>query len=347
MNQTSNTIITTSLRERFPQIPSRESVLKKIESTPDIFAMYDSWNEKQQAQFLDFCTGARGARLLYDTFFKEIMDPTNHPQRLETFLSLLLGQKTKIRQILPQESPRLADEKSLLSMDLLVELADGSLANVEVQKIPYLFPGQRCACYSSDLLLRQYKRLRDKAKEEQKTFTYRSVKSVYTIVLFEKIISSFHDFPEKYLHRFSQTSDTGLSMDLLQKYVFISLDILQEVVHNNGIRNDLEAWLMLFSSDDPEMILQLCDRNPEFVSIYEDVYEMCRNIKGVMRMYSKELLELDRNTVDFMIDEMQRDIDRLKGELTEKGTALAEKDTALAEKDAEIRRLTKLLAAAH
>ncbi len=52
---------------------------------------------------------------------------------------------------------RIADETSLLITDIVVELEDGSIANVEMQKIGYLFPGQRCACYSADLLLRQYK----------------------------------------------------------------------------------------------------------------------------------------------------------------------------------------------
>ena len=55
------------------------------------------------------------------------------------------------------DSMRIADETSLLITDIVVELEDGSIANVEMQKIGYLFPGQRCACYSADLLLRQYK----------------------------------------------------------------------------------------------------------------------------------------------------------------------------------------------
>ena len=35
--------------------------------------------------------------------------------------------------------------------------ADGTICNVEIQKIGYAFPGQRSTCYSADLLLRQYK----------------------------------------------------------------------------------------------------------------------------------------------------------------------------------------------
>lgn len=69
-------------------------------------------------------------------------------------------------------------------MDMVIQLADGSLANVEIQKLGYRFSGQRSACYSADLLLRQYKRLRE---EKGKSFTYKDVKNVYTIVLFEKV----------------------------------------------------------------------------------------------------------------------------------------------------------------
>jgi sporulation protein YlmC with PRC-barrel domain len=69
-----------------------------------------------------------------------------------------------------------------LITDIVVEFEDGSIANVEIQKIGYMFPGQRAACYSSDLLLRQYKRLRS---EKDEVFTYKKIKTVYTIVLIE------------------------------------------------------------------------------------------------------------------------------------------------------------------
>ncbi len=111
------------------------------------------------------------------------MNPETTPERLEQFLSLVLNQKVRIRQILTTDNSRIADESSLLVMDILIELEDGSLANVEVQKVGYKFPGQRCACYSADLLLRQYKRVKG---EKGKSFSYQNIKSVYTFVLFEK-----------------------------------------------------------------------------------------------------------------------------------------------------------------
>lgn len=36
---------------------------------------------------------------------------------------------------------------------------------------------------------------------------------------------------------------------------------------------------------------------------------MCLNMERVIGMFSKELQELDRNTVQYMIDEMEEEID--------------------------------------
>lgn len=71
-----------------------------------------------------------------------------------------MNRKVKIVDVLLGDSTRLADEQSLLIMDILVRFEDGTYCNVEVQKIGYAFPGERCACYSSDLSLRQYKKAR-------------------------------------------------------------------------------------------------------------------------------------------------------------------------------------------
>ena len=128
----------------------------------------------------------------------------------------------------------------------------------------YGFPGQRSACYSSDLLLRHYKRIRGAQK---KKFSYKNIKDVYTIVLYENSPSEFHAFPDTYLHYFEQQSDSGLNLPLLQKYLFVPLDIFLKNQHNKVIRNKLDAWLLLFSSDDPNDIIHLIEEYPEFQAI--------------------------------------------------------------------------------
>ena len=225
---------TTKLKQYFPMIRERKDIKREIDGNPKLLEKYREWDEEQQEEFLDYCTGVKGVKVLYDAFFKEIMNPENTPERLNELLSLLLGQNVTIKRVLPGDSTRLADEQSLLIMDILVELEDNSLANVEVQKIGYSFPGQRSACYSSDLLLRQYKRVKG---EKKKAFSYKDIKSVYTIVFFETSIKEFHEYPQNYIHKFKQQSDTGLELELLQKYVFIPLDIFRGIYHNNGKSN--------------------------------------------------------------------------------------------------------------
>ena len=326
---------TSKLKQYFPMIREREDIKQEIYENPKLLEKYREWDEEQQEEFLDYCTGVKGVKILYDAFFKEIMNPENTPERLNELLSLLLGQSVTIKRVLPGDSTRLADEQSLLIMDILVELADTSLANVEVQKIGYRFPGQRSACYSSDLLLRQYKRVKG---EKKKAFSYKDIKSVYTIVFFETSIKEFHEYPQNYIHKFKQQSDTGLELELLQKYVFIPLDIFRGIYHNDGKSNGknsanrcwnkTEAWLTFLSTDEPEIIIELISQYPEFKEMYEEIYVMCQNVEKVMEMFSKELIQLDRNTVQYMIDEMQDTIDVQKEKIdTQKEELEAKQET--------------------
>ena len=83
--------------------------------------------------------------ILYDGIFKEIFNPEGAPERLSRLLSLLLERKVTVLKALPNDSVRLGAESSLLYTDIMVQMEDGSLCDVEVQKIGYAFPGQRCA----------------------------------------------------------------------------------------------------------------------------------------------------------------------------------------------------------
>ena len=320
----------TKLKQYFPVIRTREEVLHDIETDMKLAEQFYSWKEEQRQEFLDFCTGVKGIKLLYDGFFKEIMNPETVPERLEDFLSELLNQKVKIVEVLPGDSSRLADEQSLLLMDILVKLEDGSYCNIEVQKIGYAFPGERAACYSADLLLRQYKTARSRRKEK---FTYKDVKNVYTIVLIDKSSGDFHDFQEVYKHNFQQQSDTGLKMNLLQKYVFIPLDLFRSNVQNKGIKNKMDAWLAFLSMDDPDMIIQLITEYPEFKVMYQQAYEICRNVEALMGIFSEELRIMDRNTVKYMVDQMQEEIDSQKQKLEQKDNQLNNQKRQLKQKD--------------
>ena len=296
------------LQNYFPMIRTQGEVLSELRENTKLWKIFCEWEGKYQQEYLDICTGVKGVKLLYDTYFKAVMNPDTRPERLNDFLSEILGKKVKILKVLPNESAQIAAESSLLIMDIVVQFEDGSIANVEVQKIGYLFPGQRSACYSSDLLLRQYKRVR---AELGQGFTYRKIQKVYTIVLFEKSNSDFSKFSKEiYIHHFEQKSDTGVEMNLLQEYTFICLDIFDDIIQNEDrkIENRLEEWLVFLSQDDPDMIIKLLNQNADFQEIYEEVYTICLNMERMMEMFSKELAILDRNTVKLMIDEMEEEV---------------------------------------
>ena len=91
------------------------------------------------------------------------------------------------------------------------------------------------------------------------------------------------------------------------------------------------------------MILKLIQEYPQFRRYYDEIYELCRNTEKVINMFSKELQELDRNTVQYMIDEMQAEIDEQEKQLKEKdalifdqSAAISERDTLISNQSAEI-----------
>ena len=257
--------------------------------------------------------------MTYDGYFKYIFDTDIHRDRLEALISVILGQKVKIKEVLPLESICVGSDKSIVIMDIVVELEDGSIANVEMQKHGYSFPGERAACYSADLLLRQYKRVKDNAHAEgdqKKRFVYKDIKPVYTIVFYEKSPKAFHEMNQQahFIHHAECKADTGVKLNLLQHFFFIPLDIFRTLYENKNADTELAAWLMFLSTDEPEAICRLIEAYPYFEALYRDIYELTADIEGVMNLFSKELQELDEGTTQYMIDELTDEVNELKGE---------------------------------
>ena len=125
-------------------------------------------------------------------------------------------------------------------------------------------------------------------------------------------------------------------MDLLQDYIFISLDIFRLKMHNKKVSSLLEACMTFLSTDDPEEIIKLITDFPQFKPMYETLYQMCRNVENVMGFFSEELREMDRNTVRYMIDELQKEVDTQKALLEKKDAVIAEKDAIIANLQAKL-----------
>lgn len=202
-------------------------------------------------------------------------------------------------------------------MDILVDLANGTTINVEVQRVGYLFPGERSCCYLSDLIMRQYNQLKASLG---KKFTYKRLKPVILIVLMEDSSNNFKEAAPHYIHREQVTYDSGAEVTNLTKTVYVSLDTFHRVVHN--IDTELHAWLTFLSPDASADIVKLINAYPEFLACYRDIVEFRRHPKELMTMYSEALAILDHNTELYMIDELEKKVKAME-------LALAEKDNAL------------------
>ena len=180
-------------------------------------------------------------------------------------------------------------------------------------------------------------------REKGKKFSYKDIKKVYSIIFYEESPKELKEYPTEYIHRSRQQMNTGAKMELLQEFVFIPLDFAKRIYQNKGVRNKLEAWLVFLSSDDPDVIVRLLEDYPQFYKMYEEVYNICLNTERVMELFSKELYELDKNTVQYMIDEMQDEIDAQKADLQRKDAQLQDKDAQLQDLNKQIQELRQQL----
>lgn len=109
---------------------STDEALERIKNDFETYQRFLNFPPVEQKKVLSFIAGQRGLKIVYDSFFQKIMSPLLHPERLESFLSELMGEAIHIEKILPREGIRLSAEASFIIMDILVQLSDGSRVNV-------------------------------------------------------------------------------------------------------------------------------------------------------------------------------------------------------------------------
>ena len=313
------------IHQLFPSRTEQEC-LAELRKHPRSYFAYQNMSPEWKNRFLGFMEGTKTLPLTYDPFFKKLFNPDIYPERLSSLISSIIGTKVTVQCILSNEDSMLPST-SLLLLDILVQLEDGSIANVEIQKIPYAFPGERMSCYSSDLMLRQYTRVKSL---KGSSFIYKNLKTVYTIVMFENSPNECKETQSAdiYLHHGKTVFDTGIELKLLQEFYVVALDVFCESKYAKDI-NELNAWLSLLTAQSVDDLAALVSDYPWMEAICKDMSEYMYDPEEVITMFSEALRMLDENTVHYMIDELQKERD-------EAVAALSEKDAALSEKDAEI-----------
>ena len=308
-------------------------------TSPDTFHNFNIMEESYRQKLLQFLMGKRGLSITYDTVFKYVMMPGGTTDRLEQFLTAILGEPVQIKQILPREGSQLADSSSFIIADIIVSTRDGSIMNVEIQKIGYNFPGERASCYTADMIMRQYNYL----KNRNQNFTYRDMKPVYLIVFMEHSPALFKT-TDQYIHKKCSYFNTDIKLNLLENIIFISLDTFHDLVQN--INTTQDAWLEFLTEDNPEKIVRFVNQFPEFLPCYQDLISFRKKPEELIHMFSDALRELDKNTERYMVEELNKEVADLKEEATtlkKEATALKEETTTLKKEATALKEETTTL----
>ena len=321
-------------------------------------------NDEWVGRYEDFLKGRRSLPLLYDPFLKKIFNPVERRDRLSELVSCLLGQKVTVLEVFPNEDSQFLGV--MIIMDMVVLMADGSIANIEIQKISYDFPAERISCYSADLVLRQYKMITGKSEHVvngSSKPSYKDMRKVHTIILFEDSNKSLISDMDKALYFYVGKTkfNTGIKIELLQDFVLVSLDTFRKYRYSDikegrteitdydydssqyndalvseKMKRDRLKFLSLFVAETPQEIDRLIEIFPDLESVCRDINEYLERPGEVLSMFSEALRILDRNTAELMVDRMKDEIVDLR-EQNDELKASSDK------KDAEIARLKKLL----
>ena len=161
----------------------------------------------------------------------------------------------------------------------------------------------------------------------------------------------FHEFPDEYIHERQISYSSGLELPSLSHITYISLDTFNSIGQNIG--TELDAWLTFFSCTDAEHIVIMVQKYPKFLEYYKDIAVFRTRPKELIYMFSEALEILDRNTANYMIDELAQEVKAAKSELDSTKSELnsakseldsarkesAAKDSIISSKDEEIAKL--------
>ena len=202
--------------------------------SPKDYNEWKSFSVNDQESILSFLEGSQGLQILSDKFFQHVFKPDVHPERIESLISAILGQKVNIVQILSREGTAITETGSQVIMDIIVKTDTGAIVNVEMQRIGYYFPGERSDCYTADMIMRQYGKVRS---EKGESFSYKDLKPVTLIILMEKSSAEFSAVAPKFIHKKVTRYNSGARVTVLDNVVYIFLDTFRKQMHNRVQRH--------------------------------------------------------------------------------------------------------------
>ena len=307
----------------WPGFHTKEEVTAYLQSSREIWQKFCLLPEKFREELIGYCMGKNGLAITYDSVFKKVFNPDIHRERVESLLSALLKKTVRIKEVLPLEGVPLTEKGSFVIFDMLVQLDDGSYADLEIED---LLDGG----ISGEGGEVQKKQGEDKTDQAQ---------------------------GGQYVHGRWMQFDTGIMKENrgLHEDVFICLDLFGKNVHN--ISKDspqIDVWLTFLSATDVEVITKLAMEFPDFLDIYREIAKFVGKREELMMMLSEELYIMDRNTEREMRQDMEMENKKLMDknmklkhenmelmgentELKDKNTELKDKNTELKDKNTELK----------
>ena len=166
------------------------------------------------------------------------------------------------------------------------------------------------------------------------------------IVIFEQSAGIFHEIPDHYIHYGKTIFNTGLKLELLQEYCLVTLDVFKRFPYAKE-RSEQTAWLSLLATENLEDAEKLVQEYPWLEEIYEEMAMLRQNPEEVLGMFSEALRILDRNTVKYMIEDLQKEVEeekkRTEEERKKADAVIEEKNRLLEKQNAEIEELRRQL----
>ena len=97
----------------------------------------------------------------------------------------------------------------------------------------------------------------------------------------------------------------------MQEYCLVTLDVFRRFPYAKE-RSEQTAWLSLLAMESIKDAEKLVQEYPWLEEIYKEIAMLRQNPEEVLNMFSEALRILDRNTIHYMIEELQKEVEEEK-----------------------------------
>ncbi len=118
-----------------------------------------------------------------------------------------------------------------------------------------------------------------------------------------------------------------MNLELLEEYFLIALDVFRKFPYSK-IESERRVWLSFLTTESLGEAGELIEEYPWLEEIYREIAMLRQQPEEVLGMFSEALKILDQNTIKYMIEELQKELDEKDALLGAKEAAIQEAEKA-------------------